>query len=372
MKISAIAGELAAALAAAAALGGENEAKVIPGLAATRLIANGTGVSVAANVGDFAIELPASATVRKSGTVALPGARLAALVAGFAQDAEVEIVTDDAVARVSHGRSHFRLPIIAPDLLPPPLALGEELGKVELTREQAQRLLVWPLFAAADDRRRYYLNGIFLHDVDDALVAVATDGHRLCRVVVPGAAGLSTDRRLIVSVKAAKVIAKLLSNKANERIILRRGRTLLVVETTSFSFTCKLIDGEYPAYERTLPTAPAATATVAKDDLKRALARLAAVADPVIIGSPVAGLAWADGPALQLNLPRENGAAADSIAAQVSGTGRTTLAVEYLAEIADELASKQINLGVTEAYSAVEITDPDDTNMLALLMPCRA
>jgi DNA polymerase III sliding clamp (beta) subunit (PCNA family) len=75
---------------------------------------------------------------------------------------------------------------------------------------------------------------------------------------------------------------------------------------------------------------------------------------------------------LQLNLPRENGAAADSIAAQVSGTGRTTLAVEYLAEIADELASKQINLGVTEAYSAVEITDPDDTNMLALLMPCRA
>jgi DNA polymerase-3 subunit beta len=370
MKIVATAGELAAALVLAATLGSEKEAKVIPGLAATRLIADGAVVTVAANVGDYAIALSASATVVEAGEVALPGARLAALIAGFAKDDLVEITTDDTVARISCERSHFRLPTIAPDLLPLPLALGEEIGKVELAREEAVRLLVRPRFAAADDRRRYYLNGILLHDIDGALAAVATDGHRLCRVIIPGAAGLSTDRRLIVAVKAAKVLAKLLGNRTNERIVLRRGRTLLAVEAASFIFICKLVDAEYPTYERVLPAAPVAIATVARDDLKRALARLAAAATPVDVGSPLAGLAWSDGSPLRLNLPRENGAAEDSIEAQACGGGRIALTINYLAEVADELTGERVRLEFTGANAALKITDPDDADLLTLQMPC--
>src|SRR5437016_808922 len=69
-----------------------------------------------------------------------------------------------------------------------------------------------PLFAASAEQTSYYLCGVQLHDVDDGLVAVATDGHRLACVTIPGAAGLSADHRVIVPTIAVKLITRLLTD----------------------------------------------------------------------------------------------------------------------------------------------------------------
>src|SRR5262245_28365452 len=70
-----------------------------------------------------------------------------------------------------------------------------------------------PLFAASAEQTRYYLCGVQLHDVDDGLVAVATDDHRLACVTIPGAAGLSADHRVIVPTIAVKLITRLLTER---------------------------------------------------------------------------------------------------------------------------------------------------------------
>jgi DNA polymerase III subunit beta len=93
-------------------------------------------------------------------------------------------------------------------------ALGAETGRVELAREETLKVFERPFFAVATETTRYYLNGIFLHDLDGALVAVGTDAHRLCRVVLPGATGLSQDNRLIVPRSAVKIVVKLLADSS--------------------------------------------------------------------------------------------------------------------------------------------------------------
>ena len=58
----------------------------------------------------------------------------------------------------------------------------------------------------------YYLNGIFLHDVESngspALRAVATDGHRLARIEVPLPEGAENIQKIIIPRKVIIEIKK--------------------------------------------------------------------------------------------------------------------------------------------------------------------
>ena len=254
MKITANAGELADALALAASLSSNNKGiSNIVGLEALRLTAANDQLAIAADVLDFAITLAVPVVVELPGEVAVSASRLSALAAGFLPEATIEIQSDGAVCRVGSDRSRFKLPTIALEYLPAMLKLAEEIGHVTLAREEAATLLVRPAFAAATEQTRIYLGGVLLHDHEEALTAVATDGHRLVRTRVPGAVGLSSDRKLIIPNAALKIAAKLLGDKNVERVTLRRSQNLLTLETAKTRFTSKLIDGNFPDYTRVIP-----------------------------------------------------------------------------------------------------------------------
>jgi len=370
MKITANAGELADALALAAILGEDKRLRNLRSLEAVSLVTDVTVMKIGGNVLDFAVSLAVPADIETLGALAVSGQRLAALAAGFPRDAKIQIADDGAAARVTCGRSRFQLPVIPQDELPAAPAIGEETGRTELVREEALTLFERPFFAMGTEQTRFYLCGVLLRDSDGALAAVATDGHRLCKAIIPGGGGLSQDDRLIVPRPAVKIILKLLADKSNERIVLRRSATLLAVEAAGFSFTSKLIDTTYPDYARIVPTPGNQAVTVERAALAQALKRVAAVADPAVKAKPVAGLQW-QGDELRLCLAGHPDAADDVIDATVEGAGRTGVQIHYLAELLDSLNGKCARIDTTDTFAPVLITDPDDPDFLVVQMPCR-
>jgi DNA polymerase III subunit beta len=339
---------------------------------AVRLTAVDAGVEVAANVLDHAVTLATTASVETAGALALPGARLAALAGGCPRDARIAIAADGAGARIVCGRSRFLLPVIPQDQLPAPLVLDTEAGRVELAREEALKLFAQPLFAVATEAARYYLNGAFLHDIDGALAAVGTDGHRLCRVVIPGAAGLSPDGGLIVPRAAVKLVVKLLADKSCERIVLRRSVTLFAAEAACFVFVSKLIDASFPDYVRLISPPTGNAVTVGRADLALALDRIATVIDPSVKAMRIVGLQWApDEPALHLRIPGHDDLADDIIDAEATGGGRVAVQIHHLRELADEFLGARIRLDNGGPGDPIRVTDPDEPEVLAVQMPCR-
>jgi DNA polymerase III subunit beta len=367
VKLVANAGELAAALALAATLGEDKRVRNLHSLEAVNLATDGTTVRIGGNVLDHAVSLTVPADIETPGALAVSGQRLAALSAGFSKDAKITIGDDGVAARVTCGRSRFQLPVIPQGELPAVPAIDEEIGRSELVREDALTLFDRPLFAAPT---RFYLCGIFLHDSDGALAAVGTDGHRLCRTIIPGAAGLSQDDRLIVPRAAVKIILKLLADKSNERIVLRRSAALLAVEGAKFNFTSKLIDATYPDYKRAVPKPSNQTVTVERAALVQALGRVRAVADPATRAKPLCSLAWQDNE-LRLCLAGHPDAADDVIDAAVDGAGRTAAQIGHLAELLEGINGKRVRLDAADALAPVLITDPDDADFLVVQMPCR-
>jgi DNA polymerase-3 subunit beta len=371
MKTTATAGDLAAALALADSL---IDARVVkrklPGLCAVHLKATIDMLTISTNVLDHALALTVPATVEVPGEVAVSAVKLAGLAAGFPAKAMVEISADGATARVASGRSRFKLPTVAPDLLPPTLTLGEESGRVELAREEAVALFSRPAFAVETSLASYHRCGIFLHDTDAGLAAVATDGYRLIRVTVPGATGFSADHTLIVPTTALEIILKLLRAKDIERLTLRRSRTLFAIEGSRFAFVSKLVDGTYPDYQRIVPAPSGNTVTVDRAELAQALARIAAVADPAAQVAPLVGFEWsADAPSLRLCLAGWPELANDELSAETHGAGKIALNVRQLREMLDAIDSERIRFASNGEREPLRVTDPDDADVLAVQMP---
>jgi DNA polymerase-3 subunit beta len=369
MKIAANAGELADALALAASLSSNNKGiSSIVGLEALRLTAANDELAITADVLDFAITLTVPAVVESPGEMAVSASKLSTLVAGFPAEATIEIQSDGAVCRVDSGRSRFRLPTIALEYLPAMLKLTEETGHVTLAREEAATVLVRPAFAAATEQTRIYLGGVLLHDHEEALTAVATDGHRLVRTRVPGATGLSSDLKLIVPNAALKIIGRLLGDKNVERVTLRRSQNLLMLETAKARFTSKLIDGNFPDYTRLIPKPSGNTVTVDRIEFLRALDRVAAVAEEQS-RYRVVGLMWSEGESeLRLCLVGSD-AANDVIAAEAAGSGRVAVQIKLLAEMVDELDGKTVGIDSGGAGQPILILSPDDEGALGLVLP---
>lgn len=368
MKTTANAGELANALALAASLSNDKVFKERENLRAVRLTATDDTLTITANVLDHQLALSVPAEIRAAGELAVSGARLAALVAAFPTAAAIEIHDDSSVTRISCGRSRFKLPTLATNLMPSALQIANETGRIELAREEARALFSRTAFAASIEQSRYYLNGICLHDDGNDLAAVATDGYRLCKLIIPGAAGLSSDYRLIVPNPAVEIVAKLLRDTDIERVTLRRSKSLFGLETTKAVFVSKLIDYTFPRYEALLPKPSGNSVNIDRAELVLALERIAAVAEDG--RHAIVGLAWnADEPALSLHLARTD-AADDSIAAEVAGIGNTKVKIRLLAEQLAELEGKRVVFDCAGGFpNAVLIADAADEDLTALLMP---
>lgn len=374
MKIEAAAGALADALAmaASAVIPADSKKKRIAVLGAVHVIAaDGESVRLSVNALDRAINTSCAAVVDQAGEAAVDAERLADLVAGFSADAAVKLTLDDNALRVRCGRSSYKFPALPPENLPAtPWINGEPLGQVELEHEQARRIFERPLFCAGIDGSRFYLNGIFLHNVnDDELTATATDGHRLARVIIPATGILSRARKLIVPLASVKPLTKLLK-KNDGQVVLRRSLNLLEFHTDKFSFISKLIDGEFPAYERLIPPERLLnTAVIERNAMVQALTRLKAVSEH---GAAI-GLVWDSG-ATEMHLPllRERDVAAtEAVAGEFTGSARVAVSLRQLLELCEELADSETLLLECDGMGAIRVTTPSDDGVLVLQMPLR-
>ena len=137
-------------------------------------------------------------------------------------------------------------------------------------------------YAVSKDETRYTLNGVLMHVEDRQLKLVGTDGHRLARFVgnlPPGSEGDAGGEPVeaIVPVRLLNEAVRL-GGKLGTPILLEVYEKAAAVRINgSIRIWSKLIEGQYPAYEGTIPSEFTGTVTVPKGALSSAVARAAAL-----------------------------------------------------------------------------------------------
>jgi DNA polymerase-3 subunit beta len=166
-----------------------------------------------------------------------------------------------------------------------------------------------------------------------------------------------------VPTEVAIALRRLLQKSRAARVVLRRSRSLIAFEASEFSFTARLVDAGYPAYEDGIP--PLASNSVVCDrlNLLAALSRLSAAAPNT--DTALVALSWQNGTSLELHLARCSLDGADVVAADVHGSAEVALSLPQLLALLKEFSSEQIQL---ETAKAQPVVIRGAGNKLALLL----
>ncbi len=313
------------------------------------------------------------AKVELAGAVTIPAHTLHDIVRKLPEGAEIRIERKqpDGRLKVAAGRASFELAVLSADEFPD-MGQAELPHRFSLESGTLKRLFEKSRFAISTEETRYYLNGIYLHWVENGgapkLRAVATDGHRLAQVETEAPKGSQGMPGVIVPRKAVAEIIKLLdSDQTAVEVCLSQAKIRFMVGDVVL--TSKLIDGSFPDYARVIPAANKKLVLLENAELIKAVDR-------------VSTLSSEKGRAVKLNVSEgrlvvsasnpEAGSATEEISADYRNEPiEIGFNARYLLDIAGQIDGPQALFKLADGSSPTLISDEGDTSALYVLMPMR-
>jgi len=343
----------------------------IPILANVLLKAVGDRLTVTATDLDMQATATLPAEVTEPGEMTAPAHTLGDFVKKL-EAGSVTIAEADGKASIRSGRSRASLNTLPPSDFPD-LALGDFSHGFDLSSDALARMIARVSFAISTEETRYYLNGIYLHQVqaDDgpALRMVATDGHRLAldQVLAPeGSAGIPG---IILPRKAVTEIEKLVGGLKDARVRLDVSPTKLRLTVGDTVFATKLIDGTFPDYSRVIPVGNDKMASLDKAELAAAVDRVSTVSSER--GRAVKASLSKDRLTLSVSNPDSGDAAEDLEAEYDTDPFEIGFNSRYVLDILSAFPASKVRIALADAGSPALFTVAGAPAPAFVLMPMR-
>jgi DNA polymerase-3 subunit beta len=254
--------------------------QTLPILANVLVVAEDDKLALTAT--DLEVELAAETAlvIDEPGRITLPGRKLLDILRALPEAAAVALAVQGGGQRalLKSGRSRFSLTTLPAAELPTLESFAVE-GQLRLPQTALRDLVERTHFAMAQQDVRYYLNGLLLEFRDNAIRAVATDGHRLALCEIEAVTDVPAIRQVIVPRKGIQELLRLLSGAGDAEAQLHIGSNHIQADLGAIRFTSKLIDGKFPDYQRAIPQESARVAIADRAPLRDALARAAILAN---------------------------------------------------------------------------------------------
>jgi DNA polymerase III subunit beta len=249
----------------------------IPILANVLLEANGAEVKMLATDLEVGLRSKCAATVTKGGSLTLPAKKLYEIIKAL-PETDVRIEEDKGGVKVAADRFDSRMQTLPREDFPTlPQATGT--SSAVLPRDVLRQMVTKTQFAITGEDTRYFLNGALFILRADSMSLVSTDGHRLALITVPretGAARAKGDEeeRVILPRKTLLELGRLLSEGEGD-IQFERGENHLFFELGGRLLISRMIDGQFPAFERVIPKGNDKRVEFDRDRLTSAVRRVA-------------------------------------------------------------------------------------------------
>ena len=279
-------------------------------------------------------------------------------------------ITQDASnnLQIKSGRLKYNLPCIEATEFPI-IAEGNLNNDIELEATVFARMIDDTKFAISSDPARYHLSGIFLQTIandnsQSEVRAVATDGHRLSLSF----ANTSTEDKfgVIIPRKTTFEIRKLIDGK--KTVTISVSDVKIKVKAGDTTILSKLIDGDFPPYDRVLPKNNDQIALVNRQLLIDAIERVSTVATDKHRSIK---LSFSENKIVLQANSEESGSAQDEVDINYNGTPIDIgFNAKYLLDIVEQINKEEIIIKFRDSLSPA-LVESQDLSALFVIMPIR-
>ena len=308
-------------------------------------------------------------TVLKSGSITVTAHILYDIIRKLTDGSEILIEFTGGTASLSCNKSKFQLPVLPVEDYPT-LFQGDLPINFNLSVEELCRLIDTTKFAISMEETRYYLNGIYIHKEDKKLVSVATDGHRLARTSINLPSGADLINGVIVPRKAIYEIRKLIEDySGDEEVSVSISDTKIRVSVSDTTITSKLIDGNFPDYEKVIPKENKNIISLDCAIFSESVDRVSTIFSDK--SKSVRMSLSQNKMTLEANSP-DTGSAVEEIELSYSNEEISIgFNSKYLLDVTSQIGSGMFNMSLKDSGAPALISLPDDPESLFVLMPMR-
>ena len=328
-----------------------------------RLELAGDQLTATGSDGDLTISV--TVTVNGSGDgVTLMRSKLMADVVRSLRPGAVDVMIEDQDARIVASPSEFSIRVITTDdfpVIPEPdgdvVTLDATVFKAAV--EQVEK-------AASSDDARPILTGVLMAAESGGLRLVSTDSYRLAVCDIAGLSVLGEGQKVLVPSRALKELARIVGEE--EEITLSLGEHNASFSVGSVTITTRLIEGDFPNYNRLIPDAHDNRLTIDRERLLDALRRvrlLAQESTPIRMSMSAEGLEVAA-------VTQEVGEAHEALEAEYQGEDlMVAFNPEYLIDGIEVTPGSEVMLETLGELKPALLKSSENPNFLYLLMPVR-
>jgi DNA polymerase-3 subunit beta len=249
----------------------------LPILSNVLIHAEGDTIECIATDLEIGIRMKVEGTITEGGGITVSAKKLGDIVKELPSDKPVNLATtaNDRV-EITCGDGVYKIIGMSDEEFPQlPSVEGNAVG---IGGETLRNVLQKTEFAASTEEVRYFLNGLYFNFLEDRTEVVATDGKRLalahCEPLnTPGEAN-----GFIVPLKAVREIERTFAESGEVNISIFENQILFT--DGDATLTTRLVDGEYPNYQKIIPESSEGRTVVSKEQILRATRRVAVLSNP--------------------------------------------------------------------------------------------
>ena len=240
--------------------------------------AEGNTIECMATDMEIGIRMKVDGTVKEAGTILIPAGKLADIVKAWPTEKPIDVTTTtNNRIEITSGNGIHKTVKLADEEFPQFPSIDEAAFAID--GKTLRSVLHKTEFAApAKKARQACLNGLYFNLLEDRTEIVAADGIQLALAQCEPFKLSQDSDGFIVPLKAVKEIERTFANSPEIRISRIENQILFADERATV--TTRLVDAEYPPYEKLIPISPEVHTVVPKASIVHAMDKILSRANP--------------------------------------------------------------------------------------------
>ena len=318
---------------------------------------------------EISVAIKVGAKVEEDGKISVPSRVISELVANLPKETLTLEVKKEQMKIDSKGFSSTVLGMDPSDFPKIPNSIDREKS-LNVSRNELVEALSNVLFAASVDETRPVLTGVLFITESGAIALVATDGFRLSQKKIK-VAGVKAGQKIVLPKLVLSEIGRV-EGEENIFLELNQKEKQAVFGVGDTILASRLLEGEYPDFEKIIPKKSEIQVLLDKEEFLRAV-KLASV-----FARDAANIVKLKISKDGVKISAESGASGSQeteVEAKIEGStqGGFEIAFNYrfLEEFANSVKGEEIKIEFSEVDKPGVFTDTSDSSYLHLIMPVK-
>lgn len=367
MKLSCAQSDLSSALALVGRAVSPNN--TLPVLNNILLKADGKKLFLTATNLEIALHVALDAQVENEGALTVPAKTLASYISLLSNKEEVMLTVMNGTSldirskgskTQIKGIPHEEFPMVPklekPEVFTIPVKdLGQAIEQV--------------VFAASTNISRPVLTGIYWQMSPGKIKLAATDSYRLGEVTLNLEHEVQEEIKFILPSKTAHELAKILISVEQEILEVKVGKGQIQFKIGGIELMSRLIEGNFPDYERILPGDSLGFAELDVEEFTLALKKVSVI---VRESNNNVKLRLEPGKLMVFTDETQVGQGSAEIAVETQGQSlETSLNVQYLLDALSHIPAQKVHFGLNDGLSPVKVVPVQPSGFLHIIMPLK-